>query len=175
GKPLPFVNKIVFVLDKESIPRWNKFLQGYYDKSGISAEGFDYAIKIDPDGKPYLTPDLEKSGMTLQTTVAPGAFDIGFNMLDPVVGGYTEKQQKLRQAIGIILNQEEYIAIFMNGRGIPAQGPIPPGIFGYKSGAAGINPYMYSWENGKAKRLSITVAKKLLAEAGYPNGIDPHT
>ena len=29
------------------------------------------------------------------------------------------------------IDQEEYISIFRNGRGIAAQGPIPPGIFGY--------------------------------------------
>ena len=44
-------------------------------------------------------------------------FYMGFNMLDPVVGGYTEAQQKLRQAISIALNQEEFISIFLNGRG----------------------------------------------------------
>lgn len=175
GKPLPSIDRAVFVLDKESIPRWNKFLQGYYDKSSISPEGFDYAIKIDPYGQPYLTPGFKKLGVRLQTIVAPGIYYIGFNMLDPVVGGYGEKQQKLRQAISIVLDEEEFIAIFMNGRGVPAQGPIPPGIFGYKKGAAGINPYMYTWVNGKPKRLSIAYAQQLLAEAGYPGGIDPHT
>jgi ABC-type transport system substrate-binding protein len=175
GKPMPFIDRAVFVLDKESIPRWNKFLQGYYDKSGISPEGFDYAIKIDPYGKPYLTPGFKKLGVRLQTIVAPGIYYMGFNMLDPVVGGYGEKQQKLRQAIAIALDEEEFISIFMNGRGVPAQGPIPPGIFGYKNGAAGINPYMYTWTNGKPQRLSIAYAQRLLAEAGYPGGIDPHT
>lgn len=175
GKPMPFIDRAVFVIDKESIPRWNKFLQGYYDKSGITPEGFDYAIKIDPDGKPYLTPAFAKLGVRLQTVVAPGIYYMGFNMLDPVVGGYSEKQQKLRQAIAIAVNQEEFISIFMNGRGVPAQGPIPPGIFGYQPGEAGINPYMYTWVNGKPKRLPITDAQKLLAQAGYPGGIDPHT
>ncbi len=175
GKPLPFINKIVFVLDKESIPRWNKFMQGYYDKSGIGAESFDQAIKIDKNGKPYLTPRMKKMGIRLKTTVTPGIFYIGFNMLDPVVGGYTEKKRKLRQAIAIAFDYEEYISIFYNGRGIPAQGPIPPGIFGYVSGAGGINPYTYVWFQGKPKRRSLSEAKKLLAEAGYPGGIDPKT
>ena len=67
---------------------------------------------------------------------------------------------------------EEFISIFANGRGISAQGPLPPGIFGYKTGEAGINPYVYDWVNGKARRKSIDVAKQLLIEAGYPGGRD---
>ena len=45
------------------------------------------------------------------------------------------------------MNYDENIAIFYNGRGLAAQGPIPPGIFGYKEGEAGINPYVYQWKN----------------------------
>ncbi len=70
---------------------------------------------------------------------------------------------------------EEFISIFANGRGIAAQSPIPPGIFGYREGEAGINRYVYDWKNGAPQRKSVAVAKKLLAEAGYPNGIDAKT
>jgi len=62
------------------------------------------------------------------------------------------------------------ISIFRNGRGIAAQGPIPPGIFGYREGKEGINPYVYDWEGGAPRRKSVEDAKKLLAEAGYPHG-----
>lgn len=34
---------------------------------------------------------------------------------------------------------------------------------------------MYDWVDGAPRRKSIDEAKKLLAEAGYPNGIDPKT
>jgi ABC-type oligopeptide transport system substrate-binding subunit len=81
----------------------------------------------------------------------------------------------LRLAISIAIDQEEYISIFLNGRGIAAQSPIPPGIFGYREGAAGVNPEMYDWVDGKPKRKSIDEARRLLAEAGYPNGRDANT
>ncbi|HOI53219.1 MAG TPA: ABC transporter substrate-binding protein, partial [Azonexus sp.] len=58
------------------------------------------------------------------------------------------------------------------GRGIAAQGPLPPGIFGYEAGEAGINRVVYDWVEGQARRKSAAVAKQLLAEAGYPNGRD---
>ncbi len=175
GKKLPFIEKVIFVLDKESIPRWNKFLQGYYDKSGVGADSFDQAIQIGKDGKPVLTPRMKQQGIHLHASVEPGIYYIGFNMLNPVVGGYGEKKKKLRQAISIALDYEEYISIFLNGRGIPAQGPIPPTIFGYENGKAGINPYVYDWFQGQPRRRSLAYARKLLRQAGYPNGINPKT
>ena len=172
---LPFINKIIFSLDKENIPRWNKFLQGYYDKAGVASDSFDQAIRLDSKGQPELTQEMRDKGITLQTEIEPTVFYVGFNMLDPIVGGYSEKQKKLRQAISIAFDYEEFISIFLNGRGVAAMGPIPPGIFGYESGEKGINPDVYNWVNGSAQRKSLDEAKKLLAQAGYPNGIDPKT
>ncbi len=175
GKPLPFIDKIIFSLEKESIPRWSKFLQGYYDNSGISSDSYDQAIHIDNQGEPQLSPEMQQRGIKLYSAISPSSFYLGFNMLDDVVGGYAIKQQKLRQAIAIALDYEEYISIFLNGRGISAQGPIPPGIFGYQSGETGINPMVYRWQETKPKRRSIEEAKQLLAEAGFPNGRDAKT
>ncbi len=175
GKQLPMIDRLVMSLDKESIPRWNKFLQGYYDASGIGAESFDSAVQLDSQGNPVLSEELKKKGLRLTTTVLPSWFYMGFNMLDPVVGGYSAKQRDLRQAIAIAINYEQYINVFLNGRGIIAHGPIPPGISGYESGKAGINPYVYDWKGGKAQRKSIEEAKQLLTKAGYPNGVNSKT
>ncbi|MEJ2362387.1 MAG: ABC transporter substrate-binding protein [Gammaproteobacteria bacterium] len=175
GKKLPFIDEAVYSLEKEDLPYWNKFLQGYYDFSGISSDNFDKAITFTQSGSAGLTRDMKKRHIHLLTAVQPSTAYLGFNMLDPVVGGYSEKQCKLRQAISIAINYEQYIAIFNNGRGIPAYSPIPPGIFGYRKGEAGINPYVYNWRDGHAVRKSIAYARKLLAEAGYPNGIDQKT
>lgn len=172
GKRLPFIDEAVFSLEKEDIPYWNKFLQGYYDVSGISSDNFDKAIAFGQHGEAQLTPDLKSKRIHLLTAVEPSTFYLGFNMLDPVVGGDDEKHRKLRQAISIAIDYEEYIAIFNNGRGIPAYSPIPPGIFGYLSGKAGINPYVYEWHDNAPYRKSIAQAKQLLAEAGYPDGRD---
>jgi ABC-type transport system substrate-binding protein len=92
-----------------------------------------------------------------------------------VVGGFSEQAKKLRQAVSIAIDYEEFISIFANGRGIPAQGPLPPGIFGAHEGEQGINPTIYDWVDGKPKRKPIEYAKKLLAEAGYPGGRDEKT
>ncbi len=179
GKELPFIDKIVFTREKESIPRWNKFLQGYYDATGIGSDSFDQAVQMAGQGEATVTEEMAAQGIRLETTVAVSTYYIGFNMLDPVVGGSNERQResarKLRQAISIAVDYEEFISIFANGRGLPAQGPIAPGIEGYRDGIEGINPLVYEWVNEQPQRKSIDIAKKLLAEAGYPDGIDRKT
>ncbi len=175
GKKIPMIDSAIYTLEKESIPRWNKFLQGYYDGSTITNDSFDQAIKLSPSGKPMLSPSMQDKKMHLVESNDVNFFYLGFNMLDPVVGGSDNRAIKLRQAISIAIDYNEYINIFFNGRGTPAQGPIPPGIFGHRTGKEGINPYVYEWKNNKAERKSIDTAKRLLADAGYPNGIDPST
>ncbi len=211
GKPLPLIEQVVFSLEKETIPYWNKFLQGYYDASGISSDSFDQAVQVNVGGEANVTDEMKAQGITLSTSVATSTMYMGFNWLDPVVGGGSERARKLRQAIAIAVDFEEFISIFANGRGIAAQSPIPPGIFGYREGEAGINHYVYDWVEGNSnsesvipaqagiqpdkstgfrvkpgmtkseisagmpKRKPIEEAKKLLSEAGYPNGLDEKT
>jgi ABC-type oligopeptide transport system substrate-binding subunit len=175
GQPLPLTDKVVFTLEKETIPYWSKFLQGYYDASGISSDSFDQAVQVNAGGDTRVSEAMRAQGISLFTSVATSSMYTGFNWLDPVVGGDTEKARGLRQAISIAVDFEEFISIFANGRGIAAQSPIPPGIFGYRPGAAGINPVVYDWVNGAPMRKSIIDAKRLLAKAGYPDGVDEKT
>ena len=175
GERLPLIDKAVYTLEKESIPRWNKFLQGYYDLSGIGSDSFDKAIQIGPDGEASLTSDMQKKGIALLQTAELSTFYLGFNMLDKVVGGSSNRARLLRQAVSIAINYDENIAIFYNGRGHVAQGPIPPGVFGYRDGEAGINPFVYTWDEITPKRRSIQDARALMQAAGYPHGQDPHT
>jgi oligopeptide transport system substrate-binding protein len=175
GKAMPFVDKAIFSLEKESIPTWNKFLQGYYDTSGIASDSFDQAVQFNAQGEAALTKEMQDKEIQLLTAVTTSTHYTGFNMRDEIVGGESERATKLRRAIAIAMDFEEFISIFANGRGVSAQGPVPPGIFGHKTGEAGINPYVYDWVNGKARRKSIDVAKQLMIEAGYPGGRDADT
>lgn len=173
GKEMPFIEQAIYSLEKETIPYWNKFLQGYYDTSGVSSDSFDQAIQFNTTGDVSLTDTMRDKGISLQTAVTASIFYMGFNMLDPVVGGDSERARLLRQAISIAVDYEEYVAIFANGRGITAQGPIPPGIFGHIEND--FNPYVYEKEQGRLKRKTIAQAKALLNQAGYLDGKDPQT
>jgi oligopeptide transport system substrate-binding protein len=180
GKTMPFIDKVVFSREKESIPYWNKFLQGYYDLSAISSDVFDQAVRISIEGDSSVSPEMEERGIRLSTSVATSIGYVAFNWDDPVVGGAKggeagERARKLRQAISIAYDVEEQITIFANGRGIAAQGPVAPGIFGYREGREGVNPVVYDWKDGKPQRKPVEAAQKLLAEAGYPGGRDART
>lgn len=189
GRSMPFIDRVVFAREREGIPHWNKFLQGYYDASGVSAENFDQAVSLTSQGDVALSGEMEDKGIRLLTSVSPSIFYLGFNMLDPVVGEYgrdgkvdaeqATRGRKLRQAISIALDMEEFVSIFLNGRGLPGMSPLPPGIFGARSGQEGINPVVYTWrgdaEHGSPQRRSLDEARRLLAEAGWPNGRDART
>lgn len=177
GKTAPFIDRIVFTREKESIPYWSKFMQGYYDQSGISNDNFDSAVRMGIEGDAALSPEMQSRGIGLKTSVATTVYYFAFNWLDPVLGGRggaaaQERARKLRQAISIAIDNEEFISIFANGRGVPGQGPVPPGIFGFREGDDGYNPVVYEKTAGAWHRKSIAQAKKLIAEAGYPNGRD---
>jgi len=175
GRVMPFIDRAVYSLEKEAIPRWNKFLQGYYDVSGIGSDSFDQAVQFGSGGEASLTDEMRIQGIRLNTAVETSVFYTGFNMKDPVVGGNSARARLLRRALAIAIDMEEYISVFANGRGLAAQGPLPPGIFGYRDGAEGHNPYVYELVNGQPRRRGIEQARALLAKAGYPNGRDPNT
>lgn len=160
GRQLPFVDRIDFRIEKENIPRFNKFFQGYYDGSSIINESFEQIVH---EGQ--LSADMEARGMALDKAVDPDVFYIGFNLDDPVVGtSARDGGRPLRRAMSLAVDVPEFLRLFNNGRGIPAQSVIPPGIFGYDSEYR--NPF---------RSVDLPRAKELLREAGYPGGVDPET
>ena len=68
GKKMPFIDKAIYSLEKESIPAWNKFLQGYYDTSGIVSDSFDQAIQFSAQGDAQLTDEMQQKGIKLLKT-----------------------------------------------------------------------------------------------------------
>jgi ABC-type transport system substrate-binding protein len=176
GKPLPFIDRIEWYLEREHLSYFNKFLQGYYDSSSVPIESFNQVIKGD-----RLTPEMQAKGIRLVKDTGLDIFYIGFNLDDDMVGAplkfhhpnlekerakNLERNRKLRQAMSLAIDSKEFLRIFFNGLGIPAQSPLPPGIFGYDPSYK--NPYcQYDPE--------LKLARRLLREAGYENGLDPST
>ena len=160
GQPLPFLDRVEYCVEKELIPQFAKFVQGYYDASAINKESFD---KVVNEGG--LSPEMAGRGIELEREVDLDIWYVGFNMRDPTVGASAGRRGRLlRQAMSLAVDSGEFLRLFYNGRGIPAQSIVPPGLFGYD--AEYRNPF---------RALDLERARALLAEAGYRDGIDPDT
>ena len=93
GKRIPFVDEAVYVLEREGAPYWSKFLQGYYDTSGISSDVFDRAVRVSIERGAELTEDLQRKGIRLSTAVYPTTYFWAVNMRDEFIGGADEKRK----------------------------------------------------------------------------------
>ncbi|MBU4611412.1 ABC transporter substrate-binding protein [Achromobacter sp. GG226] len=175
GKPLPFIDRAVFSIEKEALPLQGKFLQGYYDVPQIERGEYGVAFRVAAEDSPDKAALYAERGLQLPLAVEAGLWYMGFNWRDPVVGAgdtpeQAERNRKLRQAISIAVDWEQYVAIFEANQAQPANGPVPPGMVGHVEGEAGINREVYDVVDGRPVRKSLDEAKRLLAEAGYPNG-----
>jgi len=123
GKRLPLIDRIEITIIQEDQPRWLKFVQGDLDIGGIPKDNFDTAISPSRE----LTSDLRDKGIVLEIYEDAATYWYGFNMEDPVVG----KNRPLRQAMNLAIDRDEYLKLFLNNRGTPARGVLPPMIAGY--------------------------------------------
>jgi len=185
GKTMPFIDTLVSTIEREAVPQRGKFRQGFYDVEVFERTdtGMDYLVAMQ-DSEEVRAEYLDK-GFRLKRGSDVNSYFIGFNMLDPVIGNgdgaeatpeRRARNQKLRQALSIAIDWEEYAKVFPKKAGDTAQSPLPPGIFGSREGTPeGVNPVTHVWKDGKAVRRPLADAKKLMAEAGYPNGRDAKT
>jgi ABC-type transport system substrate-binding protein len=181
GKRTPFIDTMVSTVEREAVPQRAKFRQGFYDIEVFERTdtGMDYLVaKQDSED---IRKEYDAKGFRLHRQSGVDAFIIGFNMLDPVVGkGSTSEQQeknrKLRQAISIAIDWEEYSKIFPAKAGETAMGPLPKALFGSREGTPqGIDLVTHRVENGQPVRRPIEEARQLMREAGYPDGRDAKT
>lgn len=181
GKRMPFIDTFVSTIERESVPQRGKFRQGFYDIEVFERTdtGLDYLVAMQDSEE--VRKEYEKKGFRLPKFADVQNWIIGFNMLDPTIGkGDTPEQQarnrKLRQAISIALDWEEYSKVFPKKAGETAMGPLPDGIFGSRHGTLeGVNPVTHRVVDGRIVRRPIADAKRLMVEAGYPNGRDEKT
>ncbi len=151
--PARFDTVRYLVVDDAST-QWLMFLRGELDLLGeVSRDNWDAVVN--PDGT--LDPRLVRDGVTLHSMPTLETMYIGFNMKDPVLG----PNKKLRQALNCAFDFPEWARFYQN-RVEPAYSPVPPQVEGALS-----DPSPYAFDLEKARRL--------MAEAGYPGGIDPQT
>ncbi len=133
GKKTPFIDKLVFNIEKDKTPLRAKFTQGFLDVPEIERTDWGPDFLADANDSDEVRKRFDERGMRFPQSIEPQNWYLGFNWLDPVVGkGDTPAQQaknrKLRQALSIAIDWEEgYGRVFTQKAGEAAHGPLPGG------------------------------------------------
>lgn len=100
--------------------------------------------------------DVLRGSACCQAAVRPGSIVeyLHLSLIDPRF-----RDRRVRQAIDLAIDRAAYVAAAHHGLGQPVGQLVVPGIFGY---AAGLKP----------TTRDVARARRLLAEAGYPDGFD---
>ncbi|AFZ68015.1 ABC transporter substrate-binding protein [Deinococcus peraridilitoris] len=137
----PKTSTLVFRFIKDPSARLNE----------LKAGTVDFTCDLTPDALGAIRNDSNLS------VVLRPSFNVGFlslNSKHPIL-----KNQKVRQAMALALNRKEMVSAFWGELGESDNSFIPPAL---------------GWANSKVvpaqPRFDPQAAKKLLAEAGYPNG-----
>jgi glutathione transport system substrate-binding protein len=104
---------------------------------------------------PYEMVDVLKAKPDIEVIAAPSIIQryLSMNVLQKPFDN-----PKVREAINWAINKEALSKVAFNGYAVPAEGVLPPGV----DYAVKLGPWGYD----------VAKAKKLLAEAGYPNGFE---
>ena len=153
--PLPYLDKVECYFIRQDLAAWLMFLQGKLDYCNLDGEKFDAVA----DASGNLIPALHKRGIRLLSAPFFEVTYIGFHFGDQRLAN----NKKLRQAISLAFDKE-FRKESSNGRLMKIYSPIPSGVAG-----------ALEQEKGSFGEKDLQRAKKLLAEAGYPGGIDPAT
>jgi peptide/nickel transport system substrate-binding protein len=138
----PFLDTVVFKIGSSSEETFAEFLQGNLEET-IIPSGMTEEVRADP--KYRQSQRVRISTLSLSY--------IGFN---------TQREpfdnRLVRQAFTYAVNKGAIVREITRTGGLPATGALPPGMLGYDPDRQG-----YSYHPEQAKRL--------LAEAGYPDGV----
>jgi ABC-type transport system substrate-binding protein len=169
GRRLPFADKVVVHEYSQSQPYWLQFRAGKFAFGRVPGEFTDEVFKLktkegnkkiwerDAAGNRLLSDEYAKKYSYYPLPLLDLIYR-GFNFEDPVVGGLGGGK-KIRQALSLAHDINEENNLFYNGLNIVYAGIIPPGVQGF-------DPDLKSPYHGP----DLERAKKLLAEAGYPEG-----
>jgi ABC-type transport system substrate-binding protein len=136
----PKIDEVVFVV----VPNIETSLSLYETK------GLDL-VEVPPSGTRAVLKDPRYAGQTLQVPAAQITYlGMNQNLYAPF------KDKRVREAISLAVDRDGFVKGLLGGAGLPLYGSITPGVAGY----APVPKIPYDTER----------AKKLLAEAGFPDG-----
>lgn len=153
-KSLPLSDVIDISLIRQPMTGYLMFLRGDLDYHALDKDKADVAA---PGGK--LVPALAERKVRLVSFPEFEVRYVGFNFKDKKL----KDNLKLRAALCAAYDVRRRVE-FTNHQLIPVSSPVPPDVSGSCRNI--VHPYV---------NTGIEKAKQLLAEAGYPGGIDPET
>ncbi|MBX3568084.1 MAG: ABC transporter substrate-binding protein [Rhizobiaceae bacterium] len=140
---VPYLDTITFEIGQEPIVALLRLQKGEVDIPGDGIPPAKFTeVMADPEQKARV--------------VEGGQLHTGYITMNVKVAPFDDV--KVRQAVNMAINKERIVQI-INGRAVPANQPLPPSMPGYIKDFTG---YGFDPEG----------AKKLLAEAGHPDGFD---
>ena len=143
NKGLPLLDQITFEIGQEPIVALLRLQKGEVDIPGDGIPPAKFTeVMADPEQKARV--------------VEGGQLHTGYITMNVKMKPFDDV--KVRQAVNMAINKDRIVQI-INGRAVPANQPLPPSMPGYIKDFAG---YKYDPE----------AAKKLLAEAGHPDGFE---
>lgn len=169
GKRVPFADKVVVHEFSQMQPYWLQFRAGKFAFGRVPGEFTEEVFKLkSKDGNKKIW-ERDAQGNRLLNDEYANKYSYyplplldliyrGFNFEDALVGG-RGKGKKIRQALALAHDIEAENDLFYSGLNIIYSGIVPPGVQGFDATVK--NPY---------KGPDLERAKKLLAEAGYPEG-----
>ena len=94
------------------------------------------------------------NNLELVEVESPALLYLGFDQTNPIY-----QNKKLREAIAYAIDNQTFVDVVFRGSAVAGDSPLPKASPAYN-------------RNVKKYNQDIEKAKKLLAEAGYPNGLD---
>src|SRR5689334_1302328 len=110
-------------------------------------------VVVPPSDVARLKADTSMAGRIQDQSIV-SIFWLTYNLNRPPLDNL-----KVRQAMNFAIDRDSIVKNILQGQGVAANGPIPPGLSAYDP-----NYHYYTYD--------IDKAKSLLTEAGFPNGID---
>lgn len=137
----PKIDRIERPVILDAQTRLNKFKSGELDLVALERQDVD-ALQKDPTYKSQL-----------HSYLRPSIYYVGFNVKEyPAFAN-----QKVRQAFAMAIDRDRIVDKILGGMNQKADTIIPPGVIGHR-------------DKGALPAYDVAGAKKLLAEAGYPDG-----
>lgn len=150
NEALPFLDELFVTIIKEEQPLWLSFMSKKIDWSRIPADTLPSVLSAPRT----LGPELSKDGVKLAVNSGIVFYFLTFNQNDPLL-----RNKKLRQALSSAIKREEWIDAMTAGMGEKMTHFLPPGLPDRPTIPGKI---LYDFDLPRAKRL--------LREAGYPDG-----